>query len=134
MSLEQALAENTAAVRELIAALKNSPLPVSFAEPVKVAAAPVEEKPKAEAKKPVEKAVVTEPAATPTTAEVSAAPESKASESEPAPSLEEVTVAFKALVGTKGRDAAIELLAEFGAARLGELPADKYAAFMKKAA
>lgn len=137
MSLEQALAENTAAVRELIAALKNSPLPVSFeqpaAKPEKVA--PAQEKPKAEAaKKPVEQAAVTEPAATQPTAETSAAPESKANESAPEITAEDMQNAFRAYMAANGRDAAVALLDSFGVKKLGELPAAKHADFMKKAA
>lgn len=135
MSLELALQENTAAVLQLVAALKATP----------VTAPAVEVKTEKKAKPAPAQTAVTEPAGTQATAEQAAAPAEKASTSggeSPSPvensappkamTVEERTPVLTAAVAKAGRDAVIALLAEFGAKRAGEVPADKLAEFDTK--
>lgn len=131
MSLEQVVQENTAALLQLIAALKNTPLPVADA---------VKEK---KSKKEAEQNVATAPADTQATAEQAAAQESKAETSagdsqspakdEPvALTVEQRAPILTAAVSKSGRDAVVALLKEFGAAKASEIPADKLALFDTK--
>lgn len=109
MTLETALAENTAAIRELIAALSlRSPGAIAYAEQKAIvleppAAEPVVEKPKAKrAEKP--------------------APEPAPAPAAPAVTYEEIRGPFLTqLVAKKGREAGAELLREFGVADGGKL-------------
>ena len=103
MSLEQAIQENTAAIRELIAALGTGA--------TSQAAAPVEtatvEEPKAE--KPTKEKKQQAPAATPESRE-----EAAAAADEPAPvSYDDCAQAVTKLAKTKGRPAAVALLGQF---------------------
>ena len=103
MSLEQAIQENTAAIRELIAALGNGA--------TSQAAAPVEtatvEEPKAE--KPTKEKKQQAPAAMPESKE-----EAAPAADEPAPvSYDDCAQAVTKLAKTKGRPAAVALLGQF---------------------
>lgn len=133
MSLELALQENTAAVLQLVAALKSAGSPKAE----KVASGKSKEAPAQTA--------ATEPADTPTTAEQVAAPEVKASTSgeqspppakneqasEPAPVMtaEQRAPVLTKAVAKAGRDAVVELLKKYGAARASEIAPEKLAAF-----
>lgn len=62
---------------------------------------------------------------------------STSTDAEPAPTspdltLDDVRAALQEFTGAKGVPAGIALLREFGAARVSELPADKYAAFVEQ--
>ena len=109
MSLEATIAENTAALRELIAALsKGVPTTVAQVEAVVTEA-------KAEKTKPAAKVEKTEPA-----------------KAETFPDGEGVTYQDAAAVITKlsrikGRDAAVALLAKFGAAKLPDVKPEQFA-------
>ena len=148
MSLETALAENTAAVRELLDAIKSNALTV--AQPAKETPAP---KPQA-ADKSTSAATPADSAPTQPTAEAVVADAQKKTEGASAPSaasaetdvqastvavdadpLEETAPpdypttarAVTALVKAKGRDAALAVLKSFGADNLKQVPAEKYA-------
>ena len=103
MSLEQAIQENTAAIRELIAALgKGAP---------SQAAAPVENPPVEEPKveKPAKEKKQQAPAAMPESKE-----EAAPAADEPAPvSYDDCAQAVTKLAKTKGRPAAVALLGQF---------------------
>lgn len=120
MSIEQALAENTSAIHQLIAALSNGIAPTHAQVAAVVAEAPAKAE-KVEAKKPTQ---TDKPASPPPVAETAA----------PAAVLdyEAIKRPFLALVNKKGRDAAAALLAHFGidagkGGKLSDIPADKYA-------
>ncbi|MBK6588103.1 MAG: hypothetical protein IPG22_07395 [Acidobacteria bacterium] len=126
MSLELALQENTAAVLQLVAALKSAGSPKAE----KVALGKSKEAPAQTA--------ATEPADTPTTAEQVAAPEVKAStsgEQSPSPAKKEPMTAeqrapiLTAAVAKAGRDAVVALLKSYGAARASEIAPERLAAF-----
>ena len=113
MSLEQAIQENTAAIRELIAALGAGNTGKPAAETATV------EEPKAE--KPAKEKKQSAPAATPESkaGDVAAAdpePEASAQQDE-APavvSYDECAASITKLAKGKGRSAAVEVLGEFG--------------------
>lgn len=128
MSIEQVITENTAAIRELIAAIKAN------AGTAQESPAPVAKK-EAEAKKPKgEQAAAAakkeEPAHTPPTAEASAAPEQKVAPSEPqpespsadAPTFEMCAELGRELAATpgKGREALIAIFSSVGITKLGD--------------
>lgn len=124
MSIEQALAETTNAIRDLIAALGNG----QHVTQAQVAAVVKEAKPKAEKK---QEAAKPEVAATPTTVEEPAAPEQKAEASEAkaeAATYDDAANAVTKLARTKGRDAAIAVLSKFGASKLPEVKPEDFAA------
>ena len=103
MSLEQAIQENTAAIRELIAALGKR-APSQAAAPVETATV---EEPKAE--KPTKEKKQQAPAAMPESKE-----EAAAAADEPAPvSYDDCAQAVTKLAKTKGRPAAVALLGQF---------------------
>lgn len=126
MSLEQAIRENTEAVRELIAALGSTnsvsapaaseavaqPAPAPKAAPAKAKPAPA---PKAE------EPVVPAPAPAPAPA------------AEPAIPYTDVATAVTDLAKAKGRQAAVDLLASFDVARATELRAEQYASVIAAA-
>lgn len=101
MHLEEALRENTTAVRELIAVLKA------------VLKAPVEYKPTMPAVESVADPAPTQPAV-----------ESVAA----APSYTEAAAAVTKLAREKGRDAAIAVLTKFGAVKLPDVRPEQFAA------
>jgi len=103
MSLEQAIQENTAAIRELIAALGKG-APSQAAAPVETATV---EEPKAE--KPTKEKKQQAPAAMPESKE-----EAAPAADEPAPvSYDDCAQAVTKLAKTKGRPAAVALLGQF---------------------
>lgn len=125
MSIEQVITENTAAIRELIAAIKaNAATPQDFPAPVA--------KKESEAKKSKGEpaAAKEEPAHTPPTAEASDAPEQKAAPSEPqqespsadAPTFEMCAELGRELAATpgKGREALIAIFSSVGITKLGD--------------
>ena len=126
MSLEKAIAENTAAIHNLIAALSNSPVAISIGDTVQ---APVTHN---SASDTVESASIQEQ---PEVAATKAAKGRKA-ESEPqATAAEGVTYAEAAavvskLAATKGRDVAVGVLAKFNAKVLKDVQPDQYAALI----
>lgn len=117
MSIETLLADNTAAIRELIATIKaQTYAEVSQPATTKPATAKAEPKPKAETKPAPEPVVVDTPEAHATPAD----PETLVS-------IDEVKVAVLKLAATKGRDAAVAVLQSFGAAKAPELKPEQYA-------
>ena len=117
MSIETLLADNTAAIRELIATLKAQAY-VEASQPAttKPAQVKAEPKPKAAAK-PAPEPVVED---TPEAAATPADPETLVS-------LDEIKAAVLKLAATKGRDAAVAVLQSFGAAKAPELKPEQYA-------
>lgn len=103
MSLEQAIQENTAAIRELIAALGKG-APSQAAAPVETATV---EEPKVE--KPAKEKKQQAPAATPESKE-EAAP---AADEQAPVSYDDCAQAVTKLAKTKGRPAAVALLGQF---------------------
>lgn len=155
MSLEAALQENTAALRELLAAIKNgaavaatavahaverSETPqADLAEP----AAPKPARGKARAAAANAPTVPTatqvqaaapapKPSAPPcpqtASAQTSDAPAANAPAAEAAPDYETAARAVTALAKARGREAAVAVLAQFGAARLPEVAPEQFAA------
>ena len=124
MSIEAALAENTAAIRELIAAIKTG-TPVTSAQ----VAAVVAEAPKPETEK-VRKAVGNKTAANDLGTQKTAAEAVKALDNQAdkvkVPSYVETASAITKLQRLKGRDAAIAVLASFNASRLNEVPESSF--------
>lgn len=129
MSLEQALAENTAAIKLLTAAIAGAAAPAGKSE-----------KPKAEAGKAPppatpEQTAATAPADTQTTAEQAAAPAEKAATSaeKTAPStalsVDERTTLVRELAFTGRRDVIEGLLAKFGVAKVSQLDAEQLVQF-----
>lgn len=143
MSLEAVIADNTSAIRELIAALtasaKAAPVPTAplpdataalAAEATAEAATAIQEAVKA---RPTSAKTKATPAPTPPTAAAppDAAPEQKAASSEPpaAPTTyAEVVAAVTKVANAKGRDAAVGVFAAFGVANGKELKPEQYAA------
>lgn len=126
MSLEVAIAENTAALRALLAHLQTgatitAALPV--AEPVEVQA------PKARKAKPAAPVVEPTPAPEPVKVEEPAAPAA------PALTYDDIRIPFLTkLVAAHGRDAGVALLRDFGIAEGGKLtdvPQDKWPAVLE---
>lgn len=119
MSIEQALAENTAAIRELIEAIKNG-VPTTTAQVEAVAAEAKAEKPKAEKKAEAPKPEAeAEPAATPEPKTEPAAAE--------AVDYDTVAKAITRLSRAKGRDAAVAVLAQFDAKKLPDVAPEQFA-------
>jgi hypothetical protein len=127
MSLENALQENTAAIRDLIAAMQGAPV-----------AAPVVAEPKAEAPAKTEKKAKAEKAETPKV-EAAATPEPKeevapvADEDAPDATYQDAAQAITALSKIKGRDAAVALLKKFGASKLPEVKPEDFNAIVAAA-
>lgn len=115
MSLEATIAENTSAIRELIAALAHG-VPTTSAQLQKVA----------------------EQAKTESTPESSPSPAADVAQ-EPAaaqavPTYPDVVAAINKLGGAKGRDSVIDLLKTFGATKGPDLKPEQFADFIAKAA
>lgn len=133
MSLEIAITENTAALRDLIAALAlQSPGAIAYAqqkalvlEPPEDAPAP-EEKPKRRKAAPAAAPAVEAPAPAPTPP-----PEEPAA---PAITFDDLKTAFLSLlISSKGRDAGVALLRDFGVGeggKLSDIPADQWGRVM----
>jgi hypothetical protein len=131
MSLEIAIQENTAAIRELIAAISNG-IPTTAQQVAAVveevkAEAPVKTEKKAKAEKA--EAPKVEQAATPEPKE-EAAP---AADDAPEVTYQDAAAAITALSKTKGRDAAVALLKKFGASKLPEVKPEDFAAIVAEA-
>lgn len=123
MSIETLLADNTAALRELIATIKAQ----AYAEVSQPAAPkadhlPAAEKPKPQAAKPA-------PAPAPV---VEDTPEAHATPADPETlvTIDEVKAAVLKLAATKGREAAVAVLQSFGAAKAPELKPEQYGAVL----
>lgn len=116
MSIETLLADNTAAIRELIATIKAQAYAEASQPATKAAPAKAEPKPKPETKPTPAPAVEDTPEAAATPAD----PETLVS-------LDEVKAAVLKLAATKGRDAAVGVLQSFGAAKAPELKPEQYA-------
>lgn len=129
MSLEQALIDNTAAIRELIAAISNGVPTTAQQVAAVVEEAKVEEKPVKKGKP--------EKAETPKQ-EVAATPEPKeevapAADDAPVVTYQDAAAAITALSKAKGRDAAVALLKKFGASKLPEVKEEDFAAIVANA-
>jgi len=123
MSIETALAENTAALRELHALLARISVPAT-------------EGPAPAPKTQARSAAPTAPTPPTVAAEPAAAPATKAEPSEPAAlTYDDVKRAIIEVSKAKGRDAAVALLAEFGATKGPDLQAtpEKFAPFVARA-
>ena len=138
MSIEQALAENTSAIRELIAAIRAG-VPTTAAQ----VAAVVAEAPEAETAKA--KIPAKDPAKDPAAAEVPDAAEhgktaaqavealaGHANKPTPAATYEDAKAAVLKISKEKGRDAAVAVLSTFGAQKLPELQPENYGALVAK--
>ena len=138
MSLEATIAENTAALRDLIAAIGKG-IPTTHAQ---VAAVVAEAKPEATAKKPdgAAQTAETKPTATSAAAEqaareAAAAAAAQATEAlnghadkpADAPTYQDAANAINALAKAKGRAAAVAVLAAFGAAKLPDVKPEQFA-------
>lgn len=129
MSLEQALADNTAAINNLAAIWSklNATANAKAAAPAAEVKAdkPKAEKPKAEPKPEV--AADPKPVAEPSEPEAPAAQTASSSEASPSVDYPVLQKAVFALAG-KSRDAAAAVAAGFGVKTFKELPADQWAA------
>ena len=134
MSIEQALAENTSAIRELIAAIRAG-VPTTAAQ----VAAVVAEAPAAE----TAKAKI--PAKDPAAAEVSDAAEhgktaaqavealaGHANKPTPTATYEDAKAAVLKISKEKGRDAAVAVLSTFGVQKLPDLQPENYGPLVAK--
>lgn len=138
MSLEQAINENTAAIKELIAALKSAPAVNTVAAPegpaVKVTVGKsVQKQEQAASTKPTATAAVEDAASnkqgnSDTTQNADASDAKQPAEIPYA----EVSAAVVALA-KKDRPAAVALLEEFGATKLPDVPKEKHAELMERA-
>lgn len=134
MSLEIAIQENTAAIRELIKAISNG-IPTTAQQVAAVVEEATEVKAEAPAKTEKKaKAEKTESAKV----EQAATPEPKADVAPAADDAPEVTYqdaanAITALSKTKGRDAAVALLKKYGASKLPEVKPEDFAAIVADA-
>lgn len=131
MSIEVAIQENTAAMRELIAVwskLNAQAKAIDKSESVDTVTAagkPVEAKTEKAAKETTKPKAETKPAE----AETKAAPaETKPAETETAgATYQDAAAAITKLSRTKGRDAAVAILTEFGAAKLPDVKPEQFA-------
>lgn len=125
MSLEATIAENTAALRELIATIKAG-VPTTAAQVAAVveqAADKLTETAKApEAAKPTTKPKTPAPAPAPKTE-----PAAPADAAAPAPTYQDAAAAVTNLAKVKGRDAAVAVLTKFGAAKLPDVTPEQFA-------
>lgn len=117
MSIETLLADNTAAIRELIATIKAQAY-AEASQPAAPKAPPVAAKPEPKAAKPT-------PAPAPV---VEDTPEAHATPADPETlvTIDEVKAAVLKLAATKGREAAVAVLQSFGAAKAPELKPEQY--------
>lgn len=135
MSLEATIQENTAALRDLIAALSHG-IPTTAAQVAAVVAEipalvnEVETEKSAPAKKTKAAAIQEQP--TPTASASSESSSSGTAETE-APTYQDAAGAITKLSRTKGRDAAVALLTKFGAAKLPEVKPEQFAAIIADA-
>lgn len=120
MSLEQALADNTAALRENTAVAQATLKALTAAASTQVAPGP---QPAADPPKPARGKAKTAPVEAPTAAPAA-----------PAVNAKTVADAVVDIANTVGRDAAVALLREFGAERASGLKPEHYAAVLERAA
>ena len=137
MSLEIAIQENTAAIRELIAAISNG-IPTT-AQQVAAVVTEAKAEAKADKKTKAEKTEKTEAEAPKSDAAPAATQEQKdepaaADDEEVVYSYQDAANAITALSKAKGRDAAVALLKAFSANNLKEVKPEDYAALIAKAA
>ena len=135
MSLEATIAENTAAIRQLIAALANQPLPLQATGALAYAQAKaVEVEPVAEVA-PAKKPVGSPPATPSPTKPVADSTAATASPSEPQLTYDDIKVPFLTkLVAQKGREAGAALLRHFGVpdgGKLSDIPSPRWAEVLK---
>ena len=138
MSLEAVIQENTNTMRELIAVwskLNAQAKAIDKSEKVDTVTAagtPVEAKPEKAAK--VEKVAKVEKAeAKPEAPIEQPAAQAESAGDAPTIAIADVNAAIIGLAKTKGRDAAVAVLKEFGVAKAPELKADQYAAVVAAA-
>lgn len=135
--LETAIQENTAAIRELIATIARG-LPASAAQVAAVVAQAPQKTKQAQATVANNGASSTQEVTSSAPADA-AAPEPSAAPAAPQPAAEasvsydQVKTSILDLAKTKGRDAAMSLLAEFSAAKGTDLKPDQFAPFLAKA-
>lgn len=136
MSIEQALADTTAAIRDLIAALSARPLPIDVnaaATTAPVRAAAAEEAAPAKKQRAQKDAPTagTETVSTPATATAEPAAatpapvEPEAPAPAPAASFDDCVPLFRRLGLEKGRDAVVALLGKYNAAKLSDIAANR---------
>lgn len=131
MSLEQAIIDNTAAIRELIAAISNG-IPTTGAQ----VAAVVEEVKAEEKQAKVDKKTKSETKEAPKSTEAPAVTQEQKDESAAAAvevTYQEAAAAITSLSRVKGRDAAVALLKKFGAAKLPDVKPEDFAAIVEEA-
>lgn len=131
MSLEAIIEANTSAIRDLIATLAKG-IPTTAAQVAAVVdEAPAEVKPATKGAGK-DKPAKTEEAAPETLAQMNGAQAEKALEghanqSNDAPTYQDAANAVTKLARTQGRDAAIKVLAQFGAKTLPDVKAEQFA-------
>ena len=132
MSLEQTIAENTIALRDLIAVLKRQAY-VEATQPAEIPGFDSPELPPVGSASASTGAVEQDPAPTPAAAskkgETKPKAEPEVEQPAPAAQVDYATAAAEVtkLSRAKGRDAAVALLARFGAAKLPEVAPERYA-------
>lgn len=135
MSLEQAITANTEAIRDLIAAISKG-IPTT-AEQVAAVVTEAKAEAKAEKKTKAEKVDKAETEAPKSDEAPAATQEPKdepaAAADEPVYTYQDAANAITAVSKAKGRDAAVALLAAFGAKNLKEVKPEDYAALIAKA-
>ena len=131
MSIEQALAENTSAIRELIAAIRAG-VPTTAAQGAAVVAeAPAVEK--TEPKKEAARAEVSDAAEHgKTAAQAVEALAGHANKPTPTATYEDAKAAVLKISKEKGRDAAVAVLSTFGVQKLPDLQPENYGALVAK--
>jgi hypothetical protein len=132
--LEEAIKENTAAIRELIAAIANG-IPTTPAQ-VAAAAAEASTKEKPKATVGVNGASSTPGQTSPTADAAAQDPAAGAAPTAPAAasvSYDEVKAAILKLSQAKGREQVVAALTEFGVAKGPELKPEQFAGFIAKA-
>lgn len=131
MTIETLIQENTQALRDLADAIRAIVITTPATKPAAEAEAVEQkaEKPKAKKAAPV----AAEPETATPDAPPAAQPEEATQPDAPQCTYEEVAAAVKHVATVKGRDAAVALLAEFGATNAKQLTEDKWPAFVAKA-
>ena len=134
MSIEQALAENTSAIRELIAAIRAG-VPTTAAQVAAVVAeAPAAET--AKAKDPAKEAARAEVSDAAehgkTAAQAVEALAGHANKPTPTATYEDAKAAVLKISKEKGRDAAVAVLSTFGVKKLPDLQPENYGALVAK--
>lgn len=131
MTIETLIQENTQALRDLADAIRAIVITTPATKPAAEAEAVEQKAEKPKAKKDVP--VAAEPETVTPDAPPAAQPEEATQPDAPQCTYEEVAAAVKHVATVKGRDAAVALLAEFGATNAKQLTEDKWPAFVAKA-